>query len=240
MKITDMPNAYLESNEAEFQNTLFSSYSEQDFALEDWSLIASEFHDDTWCSSYPSPPSLTAGSVTPTVCFDWDDTTSTRALTTPMTVSGCTDTGIILNYQVDLSASALTSDTFKLTIDGKNNLVRFTGLAGGTATGVQTITVTGTLPDNVTFLQWTFEVLPTVCFHQVFTAPTTDIDQVYYVTNPYADYQFPAFTKTQTTCAESYTNSITPTNSWITDSAGVGETVGWQTNDNLNVGFYTI
>ena len=54
---------------------------------------------------------------------------------------------------------------------------------------------------------------------------------------------FPAFTVTQATCTVSYTNAITPVNTWISgvsDNAGLGETVGWSTIDEFNVGFYTI
>ena len=82
-----------------------------------------------------------------------------------------------------------------------------------------------------------------ICKHQVFTAPTTATDQVYYVTDPYADYQYPAFTKSVAACTETYTNSIAPVNTWITgvsDNSGAGSLVGWSTNNESDLGIYTI
>ena len=69
------------------------------------------------------------------------------------------------------------------------------------------------------------------------------ISQVYYVTDPAANYDFPEFDKSILSCLESYTNAVAPVNTWISgvsDSLGVGKLVGWSTSDEMHVGTYTV
>lgn len=66
---------------------------------------------------------------------------------------------------------------------------------------------------------------------------------MYYVTQAYADYTFPDFTESVAGCGMTWTNSISPANSWITgvsDGGGVSATVGWSSTDESHVGTYTI
>lgn len=238
-----MPDAFMLSEQAEFGASALTSYAEQDMAVESWDLIMNELAIDySWCSTLPAAPTLTAGSVDMHVCFDWDGSTNEVPFN-PITVAACTDPGIILSYQADLTATSFDPLELKLTIDPISNVIRYTGLSTGSTTGSQTITVTGTLPDRVTESSFTFTIEYSPCLHQVFTAPTTATDQVYYVTNAYSDYQYPAFTKTHPSCTETYTNSILPVNTWITgvsDNAGDGSLVGWSTTDDTLVGLYTV
>ena len=156
-------------------------------------------------------------------------------------MNGCTDTGNLIVYEVDPAASSMDVNYYKITIDSTANVIRFTGLTGGSNSGTFTLTVTGTLPDSVTQTTFTFNVIRSVCGTQVFT-PSTGVNQVYYITDSLGSYTFPAFGKSQSGCSETYFNSIS-TNSWITgvtDNSGNGETVSWSSSDNNHVGVYTI
>ena len=65
-------------------------------------------------------------------------------------MNGCTDTGNLIVYEVDAAASSMDVNYYKITIDSTANVIRFTGLTGGSNSGSFTLTVTGTLPDSVT------------------------------------------------------------------------------------------
>ena len=82
-----------------------------------------------------------------------------------------------------------------------------------------------------------------MCANQVLTIPSGVINHVYYVTDPAANYDFPEFDKSILSCLASYTNAVTPINTWITgvsDSLGVGKLVEWSTTDEMHVGIYTV
>ena len=70
------------------------------------------------------------------------------------------------------------------------------------------------------------------------------MNQLYYVTDPYADYVFPTFARSRIECPEAYWNEVvSPANTWITgvsDNNGDGVVVGWQTNLESNKGTYLI
>ena len=66
---------------------------------------------------------------------------------------------------------------------------------------------------------------------------------MYYVSDPAANYDFPELDKSILSCFASYTNAVTPINTWITgvsDFLGVGKLVGWSTNDEKHVGIYKV
>ena len=131
----------------------------------------------------------------------------------------------------------------KLSIDSTDNKIWAKGLVGGTVYGVFTITVNGFLPMTATTVSFTFNLAVDPCAHTLITYPSLTT-QIYYVTNPTGSYSVPAFTTT-TLCADAliYTNSIAPTNTWITgvtDNSGNGRDVSWQTNVEANVALYTV
>lgn len=152
--------------------------------------------------------------------------------------SACTDTGVIVDYAVT-SLDSLDAEFFHVSFNPYSNMVRISALTGGSASGQQTIEVTATMPDIVTSVTFTFNVDINICITQVFSAPVW-VDQAYIVSDVYADYTFPDFGMTQTGCTQAYTNSISPANTWITDSSGVGRVVGWQTLDEPDMGTYTV
>ena len=65
-------------------------------------------------------------------------------------MDGCTDTGNLITYEVDVLTAGLDQNYFKITVDQTANEMRLTSLTGGTASGTYSLTVTGTLPDSVT------------------------------------------------------------------------------------------
>ena len=46
--------------------------------------------------------------------------------------------------------------------------------------------------------------------------------------------------RAEASCTEVYTNSVSPTAAWFSDNSGSGKVVGWQTNDEIDMGQYTI
>ena len=105
------------------------------------------------CSTFPSPPSLATGSIDRNVCFEWDDTLREFDFN-PITLTsgGCTDTGILIDYQISVP-SALTKGHMKVSMNQVTNKFRVTGLSSGVSSAVDQeypVTVTGTLPDGIT------------------------------------------------------------------------------------------
>ena len=66
-------------------------------------------------------------------------------------------------------------------------------------------------------------------------------DQTYFINFPTGSYDAPAFTLAANCLSWtiSYTNTVT-TNNFISNNAGVGKLVSWQTNDALNIKQYTV
>ena len=61
------------------------------------------------------------------------------------------------------------------------------------------------------------------------------------MTNPFFEYDAPPFT-TDPTCVDQlivHSNSIS-LNTFIIDNGGLGKKVGWQTDDELDIGLFTI
>ena len=80
------------------------------------------------------------------------------------------------------------------------------------------------------------------CDGQVYT-PSTGVDQIYYVTNPLAEYEVADFGLSKPSCPVAYYNSASPVNTWLTgvsDYSGSGKKVGWSTLTETDVGTYTI
>ena len=75
--------------------------------------------------------------------------------------------------------------------------------------------------------------------------PPALVTQTYYVTQPYSEYLIPPFSYDDPSClgVEKFQNRVIEANDWITgftDNLGIGNTVGWQTDDETKVGTYTI
>ena len=70
--------------------------------------------------------------------------------------------------------------------------------------------------------------------------PSILIDQTYYVNYPTGFYDAPPFT-VNASCSQPmvYTNNVS-TNNFISNSAGTGKYLSWQTNDDLNIRQYVI
>ena len=99
------------------------------------------------------------------------------------------------------------------------------------------------MPNGNILRTFKFDVVSSSCYKQIFSQPSAWADQIYYITDDYAEYKFPVFPKSMPECTEKFENSISPTNTWITgvsDFGGEGNVVGWHSIDELNVGIYTI
>ena len=70
--------------------------------------------------------------------------------------------------------------------------------------------------------------------------PSSLIDQIYYVNSASGSYDAPAFT-IDASCPQTmtYTNTVT-TNNFISNNAGLGKLLKWETNDDLNIMQYKI
>lgn len=234
-----LSNASLEFNESEFGASMLSGYSVTEIELETTDQDVTTYNTEDWCTSWSSSPTLSGGSTDSNICFSFDDQTAEYPFN-PVTTSSpsCTDSGNIVEYQVSLSNS-LDPETFKLTIDPVSNVIRVTGVTGGSVTTTQTITVKASLPD-LTSHTFTFNVIPTHCASAVFTPSLLMTDQTYIVSDVYSDYTAPDFTSSDPTCSAAYTNSISPVSAWMTDSSGSGKVVGWYTTDDLLMGSYVV
>ena len=140
--------------------------------IKSYSHVADQYYDETWCSTFPTPPTLSGGSVSSDLCFWWDNNLQEFSFS-PIT-NTCTDSGKIVDYAVTLPA-ALDPQHVKVSLDSYSNIIRLTALSSGSgsASGLQTITVTGTLPDRVTKRSFTFKILPSNCKINTFTAPVS-------------------------------------------------------------------
>ena len=66
-------------------------------------------------------------------------------------------------------------------------------------------------------------------------------DQTYIVSDVYSDYTVPVFSESQASgCTTTYTNAISPSNAWMTDSGGSGRVLGWHTADEVEMGNYVV
>ena len=229
------------SAEQEFGANLQEKYAETTMPIKSYDFIGNLWVQDTFCSTFPSAPALTTGSVSQDLCFRYDDDENTFPMT-PITHPSCADTGIILTYAIDISSTSLEPEYFKISADPYNNVIRWTGLTGGTQTGTFTLTVTGTLPDSINQTTFTFKVIYSDCEDQVYT-PSSGVTQIYYVTNPLSEYEIPNFGVSLSSCPVSYFNSAAPVNTWLTgvsDYSGSGKKVGWSTITEAHMGTYTI
>lgn len=119
------------SAEKEFGANLQEKYAETTMPIKSYDFIGNLWVRDTFCSTFPSAPALTTGSVSQDLCFRYDDDENTFPMT-PITHPSCADTGIILTYAIDISSTSLEPEYFKISADPYNNVIRWTGLTGGT------------------------------------------------------------------------------------------------------------
>lgn len=96
-----------------------------------------------------------------------------------------------------------------------------------------------TLPD-MTSRTFSFTVQPNLCISAVFTPSPLMTDQNYIVSDVYSAFTTPEFSSSIVSCSATYTNAISPSNGWMTDSGGSGRVVGWYTTDELDMGTYTV
>ena len=95
--------------------------------------VSKYWSETTWCSTYPSPPTLTPGSVSGNWCFWWDNTMREKPFN-PIT-SSCSDTGQIVSYSVTLPAT-LDQLYVKVSLNPYTNMIRLTGLTSGSGLAV--------------------------------------------------------------------------------------------------------
>ena len=96
--------------------------------IKSYSHVADQYYDETWCSTFPTPPTLSGGSVSSNLCFWWDDKLREFSFS-PITTT-CTDTVEIIDYAVTLPA-ALDPQHVKVSLDSYSNIIRLTGLSSG-------------------------------------------------------------------------------------------------------------
>ena len=152
----------------------------------------------------------------------------------------CTDGSGLWHYSYNKGAISAVDDHLKVSIDSENNLIWVKGLVGETTIATYTITIKGRLQGTTKTANFDFTLLMTPCKNTPLVAPIFD-NQLYYVTNPLDSYDAPAFT-VDPSCPQdmTYTNTITPANTWIDNNGGDGKLVSWQTNDELNKNIYTV
>ena len=86
-----MASATLEFYSSEFSSTKLTSYAVVGALLQSWSMVANKFYDETFCSTMPTAPTLTTGSVSSDLCFWWDG--KMREFPFNPITSACTDAG---------------------------------------------------------------------------------------------------------------------------------------------------
>ena len=86
---------------ANFAVSPLSGYGASVIPLESYSTVSDKYLDESYCTTWPTPPTLTAGSVNQDLCFWWDGVTYEYPFN-PVTLSNpaCTDTGVIVEYSV--------------------------------------------------------------------------------------------------------------------------------------------
>lgn len=189
--------------------------------------------------SFPVITGVTAGSVPP-VCTDWGSPYVSVAFTPNSFEAApiCTDGSFSWIYNIDSTPIASVKDFLKVSIDSENNQIWVKAMAGPSVSAIYTLTVTGRL---LTGDEASFNLIINVT-----PCPTTQIippsflDQVYYVMFPVGSYDAPSFS-IDPACPQTlfYSNSASP-NTFISDSAGTGKFLTWQTDADTNIGPYTV
>ena len=134
--VKSMSSATLEFSSSEFMASKISGYPiESDVTINSYSHVAAQYYDETWCSTFPTPPTLSGGSVSSNLCFWWDDSLQEFSFS-PITTT-CTDTGSIIDYAITLPAS-LDPQHVKVSLDSYSKIIRLTALSSGSgsATGL--------------------------------------------------------------------------------------------------------
>lgn len=210
--------------------------------------IVDQTQGQVFVESDCSPPtstinSVVAGSAPDALCTYYDGEYYSIPFTPNKAISGgveCTDGPDIWHYSINQTPISAVRDHLKVSIDVENSLIWVKGLVGETATATYIITVNGVLEGTTKKAAFDFTLLMTPCKNTPLIPPTF-VDQLYYVTDPVGSYDAPDFT-VDPICPQdlTYNNTITPANTWITDNAGVGKLVSWQTNDEINKNIYTV
>ena len=92
LTVTNMASASLEFYESEFAETRITNYATTDMLVSQWDHIVSMYYSESaWCSTFPTAPTLTGGSVSGNWCFWWDDVMREKPFS-PIS-SSCTDSG---------------------------------------------------------------------------------------------------------------------------------------------------
>ena len=134
-------------DEQEFGANIQDNYSESTTSIKSYDFIGNQWVRDSFCSNFPAAPALVNGSVDANICFRYNDVENTYPFT-PITHPSCTDTGIMLTYEVHITGTSFQPRYLKLNIDPYANVIRWTGLTGGSEFGQFTLTITGTMPDG--------------------------------------------------------------------------------------------
>lgn len=96
----------MSSDEREFGANVQDSYSEGTNLIISYDIYGNEWDRDSFCSTFPTAPALTTGSVDSNLCFTYDSVEYTMAFN-PITYPSCSDTGVIITYEVDISSTSL-------------------------------------------------------------------------------------------------------------------------------------
>ena len=208
-------------------------------------MPVTNLEDDTWCSPSDAPiTSVVPGSVSDKFCIEWDGTYYSLPFVPPKATATqeCNDPAPTWAYQID--QGNFNSQIIKVQIDATTKTIWLKPMLAGVGSSITTnITVFARLPSGET-TTFTFRVEMVDLNCAVDVIPSAPLDQLYTIMSILAGYEAPEFTYPDPSCPHpiEYTNTIS-TNNFITgisDNAGVGRLVEWQSNDLQDIGQYTV